>query len=193
METEKNLFYAEKELKKIGFKTLGKDVIISRFAIIKHPEEINIGDHVAIDPFVYISVRMDIGNRVHISPFTGISGGKKSYCRFEDYSGCSEDCKLVCGSDDFSGIGMLNPTIPEKYRVIKYGQIILKKHSCLGTNVTVLPNVTICEGTVVGANSLVTKSLSPWGIYYGIPVKRRKERNKEIILKMVKELERYYD
>jgi len=184
-----NDYYDENELRTMGFKSVGIDVRVSKYAIIKYPNEVSIGNHVAIDSFVYISVRMDIGNRVHIPPFTGISGGKKSYCCFEDYTFCSEGCKIICGSDDYVGIGLPNPMIPEKFRVpVIYGEIIFKKFSGIGANVTVFPNVTIGEGTLVGACSLVTKSLEPWGIYRGIPAQRMKERQKDAILNLVKEL-----
>ena len=34
-----------------------------------------------------------------------------------------------------------------------------------------MPGVTIGEGALVGANSLVDRNLKPWGIYHGNPVK----------------------
>ena len=177
-------FYTKHELIEMGFKKVGEDVRISRKAVIRCPEEITLGNHIAIDPFVYISVKMDIGNYVHIPPFTGISGSKKSYCRFEDYTFTSEGCKLICGSDNYAAIGLLNPTVPKRFRVpVTLGKIILKKFSGVGANVTIFPNITIGEGSLVGACSLVTKSLEPWGIYVGTPVKRVKDRKgREILL-----------
>jgi galactoside O-acetyltransferase len=53
----------------------------------------------------------------------------------------------------------------------------------VGTNSVIHPEVVIGEGTSVGSMTLVNKSLAPWGVYIGIPAKRFKERNKEIILK----------
>jgi CRISPR/Cas system CMR-associated protein Cmr1 (group 7 of RAMP superfamily) len=38
----------------------------------------------------------------------------------------------------------------------------------------------IGEGTVVGACSLVTKSLEEWSIFAGIPAKWRKNRNSKV-------------
>ena len=50
-----------------------------------------------------------------------------------------------------------------------------------------LPKLTIGEGVSVGALSLVNKTLKPWGVYFGLPVKRLRERSREMLL-----LERKY-
>ena len=44
-----------------------------------------------------------------------------------------------------------------------------------------MPNIKIKEGTAVGAMSFVNKDLEQWSIYAGIPCKKIKERNKNII------------
>jgi len=50
-----------------------------------------------------------------------------------------------------------------------------------------MPGVNIGEGCSVGAMSLVNKSIEPWGIYFGVPARRIKERKKNIL-----ELERQF-
>jgi len=181
-------YYTEDELRKMGFKSVGKDVRVGTRAIIRDPSIVSIGNHVAIDDFVVILPTVDIGNYVHITRFTSISGSRDSYCRISDYAGISERCSLICGTDDFSGEYLANPTIPIQYRKVTNGRIILEKYVQLGANVTILPNVTIGEGTAVGACSLVTKSLDPWGIYVGIPVIRKKERSRQMV-ELAKDLE----
>ena len=44
-----------------------------------------------------------------------------------------------------------------------------------------MPNLSIGEGSVVGALSFVNKSLKPWGIYFGTPAKRIGERKRNVI------------
>jgi len=180
-------FLSEEELGR--FKTHGTDVRVSKWAIIKHPECIELGNHVAIDPFVYINTSMKIGNYVHIAPFSGIFGGKEAFCEFKDYSGVSQDVKIVCGTDDYKGESLSNPTVPAKYKKVTHGTVVLERYVLVGTNVTILPNVIIGEGCSVGACALITKSLDPWGIYIGIPAKRYAERKKDIILAYAKEIE----
>lgn len=42
---------------------------------------------------------------------------------------------------------MTNPMIPEKYKNLQYGKVMIKKHSIVGSGTTILPNVTLEEGT----------------------------------------------
>jgi acetyltransferase-like isoleucine patch superfamily enzyme len=49
-----------------------------------------------------------------------------------------------------------------------------------------MPGVTLAEGSILGANSLLTKDTEPWTIYVGIPAKPVKIRNKEKIIKYAK-------
>jgi maltose O-acetyltransferase len=57
------------------------------------------------------------------------------------------------------------------YAPIKHGPITIKNDAWLGTGVVVLPDVTIGEGAIVGANSLVTKDVKPYTIIIGSPAK----------------------
>ena len=44
-------FYSESELKRLGFKSVGKNVLLSRKSSIYLPEKITIGNNVRIDDF----------------------------------------------------------------------------------------------------------------------------------------------
>jgi acetyltransferase-like isoleucine patch superfamily enzyme len=165
----------------VEYKKQGIDLYVADTAIIKHPNEILLGNHVAIDHFVYISTRANIGDYVHIAPNTTILGGKDSYLFMEHFSGISANCTILCGSDDFTK-GMTNPQVPIKYRNPKIGNVVLKRFSILGANCTIMPNVVLAEGSVVGANSVITKDTEPWTVYVGSPAKPIKKRNKESIL-----------
>jgi galactoside O-acetyltransferase len=52
----------------------------------------------------------------------------------------------------------------------------------IGAGAVVLPKLTIGEGVSVGALSLVNKTLKPWGVYFGMPVKRLRERSREMLV-----------
>lgn len=50
--------------------------------------------------------------------------------------------------------------------------VVIKRGAWLGSSVTVLPGVTVGEGCIVGAGSVVTKDLEPHGLYLGVPAGR---------------------
>jgi galactoside O-acetyltransferase len=56
------------------------------------------------------------------------------------------------------------------------GTIILENDVWIGANVVILKNVTLGEGCVVGAGSVVTKSVEPYAIVAGNPAKFIKYR-----------------
>lgn len=52
--------------------------------------------------------------------------------------------------------------------------IVIGSDIWLGGNVTICAGVNICDHVVVGANSVVTKSITEPGVYAGIPVRKVK-------------------
>jgi galactoside O-acetyltransferase len=165
----------------------GIDVRISDKVEITRPDFVIIGNHVAIDTGVYISTQANIGDYVHIAPYVCIIGGATAMFIMENFTGIAAGSKVVVVGDDYTK-GMLNPTVPLKYRYLKGMLVVMKRFSCIGINSVVLPNVEMAEGSVLGANSLLTKSTEPWTIYVGSPAKAVKMRDKALILQAYKEL-----
>ena len=144
-------------------------------------ENIEFGENIIIDDFVliYAKEKIKIGGFVHIASFSSISGGGELI--MEEFSGLASGCRIITGSDDFKDWGFGNPTIDNQFRNAKVGKVKIGKFAIVGTNTTILPDVTIGEGVAVAANSLITKDLEPWGIYVGN--KKVGMRNKEEVLK----------
>lgn len=172
-------FYTEEELKEIGFKSLGKNVLISDKVSIYFPEKIVIGNNVRIDDFCFLSGEITLGNYIHIGPYTALFG--KDGIEMEDFTGLSTRCILFTTSDDYSGETMTNPMIPSEYKKIDFGKIVIKKHSIIGAGSIILPNVIINEGTAVGINSFIKKDTEKWSIYAGNPAKKIKERKQDLL------------
>lgn len=166
----------------------GIDFYLNDDVVIKRSDNATFGDHVAIDKGFYCTTQIDVGDYVHISPYCTVIGGKDGHFIMEDFTGLSAGCRVVCCGDDYTSGHLMNPTVPLKYRKVNNNKVVLKRFSCLGTNCVVLPGVTIAEGSVVGANSLVTKSTEPWTIYVGTPAKPIRKRPKELSYKFAKEL-----
>lgn len=172
-------FYSESELFEIGFKSVGKDVKLSRKASIYSPEKITIGDNVRIDDFCILSGNITLGSNIHISAYVALYGAMGIV--MEDYSGISPKSVVYSAMDDFSGDYLIGPIHPEEKTNVTGGPVKICRFVQVGNNSVVFPNLTIGEGSVIGACSLVNKSCEEWGVYYGIPAKRQKERRKGLL------------
>lgn len=183
-----NSFYNEEELKSIGFKSIGENVLISRKISVYMPGSISIGNDVRIDDYCCLvggEKGITIGSNVHIAFHCIILGNGGVI--IDDFAGLSSRCSIYSATDDYSGNSLTNPTVPKKYKMITEGKVHIGRHVIVGTNTTILPNVKIGEGSSVGANSLVIKSLESWGVYAGSPVRKIKDRSKNLL-----EIEKIY-
>ena len=141
---------------------------------------IKIGNNVRIDDFCLLSGNIELGNFIHIAPYTALYGGDKGIF-MDNFTGVSSHCSLYSITDDYSGHALTNPTVPQQFRQVTSEKIKLNKHCLVGAGCVILPGVEIREGTSIGAMSLVTKSTKPWKIYFGRPARVIGERSKHIL------------
>lgn len=59
------------------------------------------------------------------------------------------------------------------------GKVIIKKKAYIGANTVICKPVTIGEGAIIGASSVVTKDIPPYEIWAGNPAKFIRKREKE--------------
>lgn len=163
-------------------KHMGKNVLLDTGLIITGPENISVSEYTWIDAYCRLDAvigEIVIGKRIHIAHGCILGGGGGLV--LEDYVGVSSGAKIYSHSEaPRSGKRMSGPMIPERYKAIVKGPVRLKRDSFIGAGAVVLPGITIGEGAVVGANSLVTKSIPDYAIAVGVPAKvigRRKPVN----------------
>ncbi len=173
-------YYSQDELDLLGFRNLGRNVLISRKASIYFPESISIGDNSRIDDFCTLSGNLHIGRNVHIAVYSNLAGGVCGI-NIDDFAGLAYGCHVVAQSDDYSGESMTNPTIPEGFKLEYCAPIQIGKHVILGVATIVLPGVELPDGVAAGAQTLFTESVEPWGIYVGSPARRIKERSRALL------------
>lgn len=115
------------------------------------------GENVQINDFVHITAmkKVSIGNNVLIASKVYISD-----CSHGSYSGDENDS---------------SPLVNPSERPLFSKDVIIENNVWLGEFVSVLPGVTIGAGTIVGANSVVSKNLPPYVIAVGIPAKAIKK------------------
>lgn len=175
-------YFETEELKKFGFCRVGQNVKIARNATIIGLANITLGNNIRIDGHTTIAAHagsLTVGDYVHIGggSYLGCAG---NIC-LSDFAGLSQGVRIYSGSDDYSGKFLTNPTVPAEYLNVKIAPVLLGKHVIIGAGSVVLPGVTIGEGSSVGALSLVSKSIGEWGVYFGAPAKRIKERRKDLL------------
>jgi galactoside O-acetyltransferase len=165
----------------------GKDVTIHPLAKICKPEVVALHDHCTIGDYAFIwgGEVVSIGRHSHIQVHVSIWGGGKAY--IGDYVSVGlHSVLLTAVYDHRQGLRMVDH-LPEGQTKTLFGELLIGKDVYIGANCTILP-VTIGEGAIVGAGSLVNKDLDPWGIYVGSPCRKIGERRGDKIMEMVEEL-----
>ena len=113
-----------------------------------------IGCHVGKNVFIGEYVRMDIWHADLIY--------------IDDYAHVTSGCRLLCHQRDLTGYCVGDNAADLKYRT---GEIHIGKGVMLGMETMVMPGVTIGDGAIVGARSVVTKDIPPYTIAVGNPAK----------------------
>lgn len=171
------------------FGALGKNVLIGHATEISQPQNIFAADYVFIDHHVVLDAmagRIEIGRRIHIAPYaliTGVGGG----VYLGDYVGVGAFARIYSHSEaPIDGKRMSGPMIPESMKGMITAPVHIKKDGLVGTGAVILPGVTVGEGAIVAANSLVLAEtqIRPWTIWAGVPAKmvglRRKVKVSDI-------------
>lgn len=152
-------------------KTCGYYGLAVRYALLKTLAK-SVGDNVSIYPDVYLFnvQNLIIGNNVSIHPMSYV----------EAYGGVviGNDVSIAQGTTimsvnhDFSKLD-----IPIKDQGIEARPILIENDVWIGAKATVLGNVTIASGTVVGASAVVTKNTECNSVVAGIPARIIKKRD----------------
>jgi dTDP-4-amino-4,6-dideoxy-D-glucose acyltransferase len=173
--------YSGSELLEI-FGSVGHDVRIHKSCIIFGGKRIHIGSHVRIDCFSLLSAGeqgISIGDHVHIA--VGVcmfgSGGR---IKVEDFAGISARTLLYTATDDYTSGNLTGPTVPDKYRKLIAGDIVLNKHSVIGCGSVVMP-CRVGVAATVGALSFVNRDVPDFEVVAGIPALRRSSRGREVL------------
>jgi len=176
-------YLSDKQIFKLGFKEVGKNVKISDKSSIHRPEKISIGDNTRIDDFVVISAGdggIKIGKNIHIAVYTLLMG--KGNITVEDYANFSSRVSIYSSNDDYSGKFMTNPTIDRQFTNVDDNDVYIGKHVIVGCGSVILPGAILKEGVAIGALSLVKAgTYKSFNIYAGIPTRLIKKRNTSVV------------
>ena len=148
---------------------ISPNVTLNGEVSIYHPDQVNlygcsVGDGSRIGSFVEIQKGAVVGARCKISSHSFI-------------------CEGVTIEDEvFIGHGVMftNDTFPRATNADGSAQsevdwkvepTLVKRRASIGSNATILPNVTIGEGALIAAGAVVTRDVPPFAIAAGVPAK----------------------
>lgn len=153
---------------------------------IKNNGKISLGKNVYINSSI-------TSNMLGGSSFSALVSGSNGLLKIGDNVGISNSSITAEGSiviennvtignackifdSDFHAIDSLD-RLSENSENVSIGKILIKKNAFLGTGVAILKGVTIGENSIVGAYSVVTKSIPDNEVWAGNPAKKIKTLN----------------
>ena len=139
---------------------LGKGVKLSKFINLYGCE---IGDDTKIGAFVEIQKNATIGRRCKISSHTFVCEG----VTIEDEVFIGHGVMFV--NDSFPRATTSGQLQTEKDWKVE--RTLVKAGASIGTGATILANVVIGEGAMIGAGTVVTKDVPPYTIVAGNPAR----------------------
>lgn len=144
---------------------IGDDSNIQGYFVFEKDDGlISIGNRTFIGGGLFISIdKIEIGDDVLISWGCTISDNNSHSTKWPERE---NDVKLWKRGLDEKKIGQF-----KNWDVVKFAPVIIKDKAWIGFNSIILKGVTIGEGAIVGAGSVVTKDVPEWTIVAGNPAK----------------------
>ncbi|WP_419874592.1 acyltransferase [Candidatus Pristimantibacillus sp. PTI5] len=143
---------------KVIFKGFGKNNNIDYKTYFRYPSKIKIGNN------VWINRGCQFYGSYHIKEAEIILG---------DNIALGPNVTIFSASHDYDYLNLPDTA----------SSVIIKNNVWIGGNSTILPGVVIEEGCIIGAGSIVTKSIPPYSIAVGSPavvIKRREIKSDTI-------------
>ena len=134
---------------------IGEGTKVWHFAHIR--EKAKIGRNCNIGKGVYIDTEVEIGNNIKIQNFVSIYKGVKI-----------EDDVFIGPSVTFTNDLYPRAFIWNEDKIIP---TLVKRGASIGANSTIICGVTIGEYAMIGAGSIVTGDVPPFGLVYGNPAR----------------------
>ena len=171
-------FLNDEQLKNLGLRSYGTNVLISDKASFYNVKNISIGNNVRIDDFCILSAGVGgitLKNYIHIACYTSLIG--RLNIMMDDFSVLSSKVAVYSSTDDFSGEYMISPMCKPEDSRVKSVPIYIGKHTVVGTGSVILPGACIREGVALGAMTLLKTDTKEYSIYVGNPAKYLRQRH----------------
>jgi len=135
---------------------LDRRVWISKDVEIETTTKVNIGEGTTIQRRCTINGTTRLGANCILAPNVFVSSGTHPFRFIPHLSIREQERKIVHSASDFANLDR---------------PVWIQDDCWLGANVVVCPGVTIGKGSVIGANSVVTRDVTPYTVVAGVPAK----------------------
>lgn len=121
-----------------------------------------------VRPMLMRKMGCKVGKGCFIGDYVRIDTGHADMITLEDSVSIASGTRLLCHQRDFSDY-----CVGDDYMKLGYivKPIVLKRGCLIGMESFVMPGVTVGEGAVVGAGSMVVKDIPAWTVAVGRPAK----------------------
>jgi acetyltransferase-like isoleucine patch superfamily enzyme len=144
--------------------------ILQRGRVWHFTRDMKLGEHVFIRPplNVFYPKNVTVEDNVYINSGLTILAQDKVF--IGSYTMIATNVSIITVDHDYSKIRQ------EAVKAHKKAPVHIEKNVWLGANTVVLAGVTIGEGAVLGAGSVVTHNIPPYTIACGVPARPVKKR-----------------
>lgn len=156
-----------------SFKKIGENVIFERGVLIFHPENIELGNNIYVGHNT--TLKGYYKNQMVIRSNTWIG----QHCFFHSAGGITIGEAVGIGPKVLILTSQHSPgdvDMPVLHSPLDFRAVTLEDGCDIGVASILLPGVTIGQGAIVGAGSIVTRSVPPFEIWAGNPARFIRKR-----------------
>jgi galactoside O-acetyltransferase len=153
-------------------KKVGENVRLMPLAKIANAQVVEIGDHTRVRDFAFMwgGKGIKIGRYCDIQPHVVVWGG--GTLEIGDRVSVGPGSVLLTAVYSHApGLRMVDG-LGDGMSEALYGKLTVGTDVYVGAQCTLMPNIVIGEGAVLGAGSFINKDCEPYGIYVGSPAKK---------------------
>ncbi|MDB4081455.1 hypothetical protein N9500_00855 [Candidatus Pelagibacter sp.] len=187
-----NKYLTLSQLKKIGFKKVGKNCKISK-SISTYNLVGSLGSNVRIDDDVQLKGKIDIKSFAHIARGCTLSGGDYGII-LDEFSSLANYVQIFSSSDDYYSpsipVGSLNKNQREKFSKLYVKKIIIGKCCLVGSLSVLLPGTNLGDFSSIAALTVVNKKIDKGIFFQSKPKEKQKKRNIKLFEKLYKDIKK---
>jgi acetyltransferase-like isoleucine patch superfamily enzyme len=141
-----------------------------RWLVINHPDN-------KVRKLCLRQTNVVVGNNSVININFIVSDNYKPLLKIGKRVAISPNVTIICASGPNNSYLKYNKEL-YKQNIITESEVIIENDVWIGANVTILPGVRIGKESIIGAGSVVTKSMKKYSVIYGVPAKSVKKMKK---------------